>query len=78
MKMRFINSAIVALLLTSCASKSSLRESNAHINNSKLYDPSTVTMIEGETYRFKEGTVRGRGQKFHSHHSYMRALVVGQ
>ena len=35
-------------------------------------------MIEGETYRFKEGTIRGRGQKFHSHHSYMRALVVGQ
>lgn len=78
MKMRFISLVTVALLLTSCASKSYQKESNVRINNSKLYDPSTVTMIEGETYRFKEGTIRGRGQKFHSHHSYMRALVVGQ
>ena len=42
-----------------------------------MYDPPTVTLIEGFKYPFVEGTLMGRGQKFHSDHSYRRAVVIG-
>jgi hypothetical protein len=48
------------------------------LNNSALYDPPTVTLIEGQEYQFNEGVVTGRGQIFHSHYSYMRAIVIGK
>ena len=48
------------------------------MNNSPLYDPPTVTLIEGQEYQFKEGTITGRGQIFHSHYWYLRALVIGK
>ena len=76
--MKFIASVIVAHLLTSCASKSSLKESETQQNNSALYDPPTVTLIKGKAYQFKEGVIKGRGQKFHSHYSYVMALLTGK
>ena len=78
MKMKFIASVIVALLLTSCASRSSLKESETQQNNSALYDPPTLTLIKGKSYQFKEGVIEGRGQKFHSHYSYIMALLTGK
>ena len=78
MKMKFIASVIAALLLTSCASKSSQRESETQQNNSALYDPPTLTLIKGKSYQFKEGVIEGRGQKFHSHYSYIMALLTGK
>ena len=42
-----------------------------------MYDPPTVTLIEGTRYYFKEGYVDGRDQKFHSDYSYQRALIIG-
>ncbi len=78
MKMRYIALVIAGILLTSCASKSSLKESETQQNNSALYDPPTVTLIKGETYKFKEGVIKGRGQKFHSHYSYVMALLTGK
>ena len=78
MKMKFIASVIVALLLTSCVSKSSQRESETQQNNSALYDPPTLTLIKGKSYQFKEGVIEGRGQKFHSHYSYVMALLTGK
>jgi hypothetical protein len=67
-----------ALLLTSCASKLSPVVLNARkINDSALYDPPTVHLIDGEIYQFKEGALPGKGQAFHSHYSYMRAVIIG-
>ena len=78
MKMKFIALVIAALLLTSCVSKSSQRESETQQNNSALYDPPTLTLIKGKSYQFKEGVIEGRGQKFHSHYSYVMALLTGK
>jgi len=78
MKTRYISSAIAALLLTNCVSKSSLREGEMQQNNSALYDPPTLTLVRGKTYQFKEGVIEGRGQKFHSHYSYVMALITGK
>jgi hypothetical protein len=50
-------------------------ESSANWNASNLYDPSTVTLIDGQEYHFKEGTLAGRGQKFHAHHVWMDAVL---
>ena len=62
-----------AVLLQSCALKDSQRD----LNESALYDPPTVTLIDGVTYPFAEGTLMGRGQKFHSDYSYRRAVIIG-
>ena len=78
MKMRYISLVIAALLLTNCASKSSLEESETQKNNSALYDPPTLTLIKGKSYQFEEGVLEGRGQKFHSHYSYVMALLTGK
>jgi hypothetical protein len=43
-----------------------------------LYDPPTVTLIEGAEYQFKEGIFVGSGQKFHSDYSYRRAIIIGK
>ena len=78
MKMKYIVLGIALHLLTSCVSKSSLEESETQKNNSALYDPPTLTLIKGKTYQFKEGVIEGRGQKFHSHYSYVMALITGR
>ncbi len=64
----------MALLLPSCVSSGS---HNA-LNRSALYDPPTVTLIEGAEYQFKEGVFVGDGQKFHSDYSYRRAIIIGK
>ena len=60
-------------LLQSCVWNAS---QNA-LNESAMYDPPTVTLIEGFKYPFVEGTLMGRGQKFHSDYSYRRAIIIG-
>jgi hypothetical protein len=73
--MRLIASLLMALLLQSCACFDWARDSNA--NESALYDPPTVHLIDGEFYFFEEGVVIGRGQKMHSHYSYRQAAIIG-
>jgi hypothetical protein len=48
------------------------------LNRSALYDPPTVTLIEGAEYQFKEGIFVGSGQKFHSDYSYRRAIIIAK
>ena len=66
----------MALLLQSCGWNDSANDSSA--NASALYDPPTVTTIPGETYRFAEGTLTGRGERWHSDYSYRRAIIIGK
>jgi hypothetical protein len=48
------------------------------VNDSALYDPPTVTLIEGKQYEFVEGVLTGRKKhKFHSDYSYLRAITIG-
>jgi len=75
LKMRKTALLLLVTLLPSCASKS--LEDASSVNASALYDPPTVTLIEGKTYQFKEGQLQGRGQKFHSDYSYRRAIILG-
>lgn len=65
----------MALLLPSCGWSG--WRSDERLNDSALYDPPTVTMLDGVTYQFAEGVVDGRGQKWHSHYSYKRAIIIG-
>ncbi len=74
--MKLIASLLTALLLPSCACFDWAKDTNAN-NESALYDPPTVRLIEGEFYYFKEGIVQGRGQKMHSHYSYQQAAIIG-
>ena len=78
MRMKCFGLVILAMLMTSCGLRRSQTESAEQLNRSSLYDPPTITLIEGKEYQFEEGTLEGRGQKFHSHYSYMRALQVGE
>ena len=72
-KMKLIALLPMVALLQSCGLKGSRRA----LNESAMYDPPTVTLIEGFNYPFVEGTLMGRGQKFHSDHSYRRAIIIG-
>ena len=72
-KMKLITLLPMVALLQSCGLKGSHRA----LNESAMYDPPTVTLIEGFKYPFVEGTLMGRGQKFHSDYSYRRAIVIG-
>ena len=74
--MKLIASLMMALLLQSCACFDWAKDSNAD-NESALYDPPAVHLIEGEFYYFEEGIVVGRGQKMHSHYSYKQAAIIG-
>jgi len=66
----------MVVLLQSCGLSGSQNDSTA--NSSALYDPPTITLIEGETYQFSEGVVVGRDDhKFHSDYSYRRAIIIG-
>jgi hypothetical protein len=67
---------LVLLLLTSCASKDSLPAFN--VNASALHDPETIHLLEGVEYTFAEGTLMGRGQRFHNDYSYRRAVIIGE
>jgi hypothetical protein len=75
-KMKSTISLLTALLLPSCVSRG-YRDASA-LNRSALYDPPTVTLINGAEYRFKEGVFVGSGQKFHSDYSYRRAIIIAK
>ena len=67
----------MALLLASCGSSGWHNESSA--NASALFDPPTITLIEGELYHFCEGSLVGRpNHRFHSDYSYRRAIIIGE
>ncbi len=74
--MKLMISLLTAPLLQSCG-LSGLRNDST-VNSSALYDPPTITLIEGKTYQFSEGVVVGRDDhKFHSDYSYRRAIIIG-
>ena len=67
---------LTVLLIASCGSSESRNASSA--NASALYDPPTITLVEGKTYDFCEGSLVGRkDHKFHSDYSYRRAVIIG-
>jgi hypothetical protein len=68
---------LMLLLLPSCGLSGWGKDSLESANNSALFDPPTVTLLPNKVYQFKEGTLSGRGQKFHSDYSYRRALIIG-
>jgi hypothetical protein len=72
--MRLMSLLPMVVLLQSCVSKGWEND----LNKSALYDPPTVTLIDGQNYQFKEGNLPGRGQKFHSDYSYRRAIIIGK
>jgi hypothetical protein len=67
---------LAALLLTNCASKDSLPDFD--LNASALHDPETIHLLDGVEYKFAEGTLMGRGQRFHNDYSYRRAVIIGE
>ena len=75
-KIKLILSLLMGLLLPSCVSRG-YQDASA-LNRSALYDPPTVTLINGAEYRFKEGIFVGSGQKFHSDYSYRRAIIIAK
>ncbi len=76
LKIGLICSHLMVLPLASCSWNELPKDSSA--NASALYDPPTVTLIEGESYQFKEGVLVGRkDHKFHSDYSYRRAVIIG-
>jgi hypothetical protein len=77
MKMKKIPLLLTVLLLQSCASNAWRSASLKSANSSALYDPPSITLTAGKVYQFDEGTLTGRGQKFHSDYSYRRAVIIG-
>ncbi len=78
-KMKWIVWLPMAVLLPNCASNAynPVSPASAQANHSALYDPPTVTMIDGTVYNFKEGCLTGSGQRWHSDYSYRRAVIIG-
>ena len=75
-KIALMHWPLTALLIASCGSSESRNASSA--NASALYDPPTITLVEGKTYDFCEGSLVGRkDHKFHSDYSYRRAVIIG-
>lgn len=74
--MKLITLPLLAFLVTSCVSKPSASDSAA--NESALHDPETIHLLDGVTYQFVEGTLEGRGQRFHNDYSYRRAVIIGE
>ena len=73
--MKWISLLLMVLLLQSCGW--SVCRKDERLNSSALYDPPTVTLLPDKVYLFQEGTLSGRGQKFHSDYSYRRAIIIG-
>lgn len=72
--MKLITLLLMVPLLPSCGWSVCRKDT---LENSALYDPPTVTLVQGKVYQFNEGTLAGRGQKFHSDWSYRRAVIIG-
>ena len=70
---------LIALLPTVALLQSCVwNASQSALNESALFDPPTVTLIEGFKYPFVEGTLMGRkDHKWHSDYSYRRAVIIG-
>jgi len=77
LKMKSTALLLTALLLPSCAWNAWPSASRESANTSALYDPPTVTLVDGQSYQFQEGILQGRGQRFHSDYSYRRAVIIG-
>ena len=75
LKMKLIALLLTVALLPSCALNDLVGDSA--LNESAIYDPPTITLIQGYDYPFKEGNLMGRGQKFHRDFSYRRAIIIG-
>ena len=76
-KMSLFGGPLTGLLLASCGSSGLPNASS--VNASSLYDPPTITLVEGRTYEFQEGSLVGRkNHKFHSDYSYRRAIIIGE
>ncbi len=74
-KIKWTKPLLMVVLLPSCGSN--VFRNDTTLNESALYDPPHITLKEGVEYRFSEGVLIGRGQKFHSEWSYRRAVVIG-
>jgi hypothetical protein len=74
--MRSTSLLLLALLLTSCGLNPSAKDST--INASALHDPETIHLLDGVTYQFAEGSLQGRGQRYHNDYSYRRAVIIGE
>lgn len=72
--MRWIGLLLMGILLPSCGWRVCRKDT---LENSALYDPPTVTLLPNKVYAFEEGTLAGRGQKFHSDYSYRQAIIIG-
>ena len=75
LKMKLTASLLMVALLPSCVLNDLVGDSA--LNESAIYDPPTITLIQGYDYPFKEGNLMGREQKFHSDFSYRRAIIIG-
>jgi hypothetical protein len=75
LKMKLTALLLMVALLPSCVLNDLVGDSA--LNESAIYDPPTITLIQGYDYPFKEGNLMGRGQKFHSDYSYRRAIIIG-
>ena len=75
LKMKLTALLLMVALLPSCVLNDLVGDSA--LNESAIYDPPTITLIQGYDYPFKEGNLMGRGQKFHSDFSYRRAIIIG-
>ena len=74
--MKLMSLPVMAVLLQSCASKDWAKDSV--VIDRPIYDPPTITLIEGTQYHFVEGKLTGRKEhKFHSDYSYRRAIIIG-
>tara|TARA_R100000697_G_scaffold66480_1_gene79160 strand:+ start:321 stop:614 length:294 start_codon:yes stop_codon:yes gene_type:complete len=77
-KMSLLVWLLTVALLVSCSSNVWHEEYAESVNDSALYDPPTITLVEGVPYDFVEGTLIGRkNHKFHSDYSYQRAIIIG-
>lgn len=78
LKMKLMLLLPMAVLLANCGWNDSQKDSAERLNNSQLYTPETVTLVEGISYQFKEGVLIGRdGEKYHNDYSYRRAVIIG-
>ena len=73
--MKLTGLLLMVALLPSCALRDLAGDSA--LNESALYDPPTITLVDGYDYPFVEGNLMGREQKFHSDYSYRRAIIIG-
>lgn len=54
---------LLAMLLVSCAP---VTQPSFQVVNGRLIDPPYVTLINGDGYIFKEGAIKGKGQRFYA------------